>query len=82
VPKSTASRVLSVIPPFAPFSMPMRMAAGAASILEIVLAVVLLVATIAGIAVVASRIYAQVLLRRGTRISWREALRTLRSPSR
>ncbi len=81
VPKSGAARVLSVIPFFAPFEMPMRMAAGAASVVEIVTALVLLVATIAGVAVVASRIYAQVLLQRGTRIKWMAALKSIRTPS-
>jgi ABC-2 type transport system permease protein len=78
VPKSGAARVLSVIPFFAPFEMPMRMAAGAASVVEIVAALVLMVAAVAGVAVLASRIYAQVLLQRGTRITWMAALRTLR----
>lgn len=82
VPKSTPARVLSVIPFFAPFEMPMRMAAGAASVVEIVLALVLLVLAVAGVAVLASRIYAQVLLQRGTRITWSAALRTLRSGSK
>ncbi|MPY94138.1 MAG: ABC transporter permease subunit [Acidimicrobiia bacterium] len=78
-PASTPARVLSLIPPFAPFSMPLRMAAGAASVLEIVVSLTLLVLSILAIWKLASRIYAQVLLRRGTRIPWTEALRTLRS---
>lgn len=79
LPKSTGARILSVIPFFAPFEMPLRMAAGAASVVEVVVALVLLAATIVGVAVLASRIYAQVLLQRGTRISWKDALRSLRS---
>ncbi len=74
VPDSTASRVLSLIPPIAPFLMPMRMAAGAASVLEVVGAVVLLVAATVGVWKLTGRIYDQVLLRRGSRISWRDAL--------
>lgn len=74
VPDSTASTVLSLIPPIAPFLMPMRMAAGAASAVEVVVALALLLAAIVGVSKLAGRIYAQVLLRRGTRISWREAL--------
>ncbi len=79
VPKSGVARVLSVIPFFAPFEMPLRMASGAASVVEIVTALVLLIATVAGVAVVASRIYAQVLLQRGTRIKWMAALKSLRA---
>jgi ABC-2 type transport system permease protein len=74
VPASTASRVLSVLPPTAPFLMPMRMAAGAASIVEIVTAVVLLVLGTWAMWRLSSKVYEQVLLRRGTRIHWREAL--------
>ena len=77
VPESTASRVLSVIPPVAPFLMPMRMAAGAASVVEVVLALVLLVATTVVVWKLAGKIYEQVLLRRGSRIPWREALALL-----
>lgn len=77
VPESTASRVLSVTPPVAPFLMPMRMAAGAASVVEVVLALVLLVATTVVVWKLAGRVYEQVLLRRGSRIPWREALALL-----
>jgi len=74
VPDSTASTILSLLPPIAPFLMPMRMAAGAASTVEIAIAVAgLLVATLAAWKL-AGRIYEQVLLRRGSRIGWREAL--------
>jgi len=77
-PETGASRVLSVIPPIAPFLMPMRMAAGAASVVEVVVALVLLVATVFALWKLAARIYEQVLLRRGDRIAWREALTLLR----
>jgi ABC-2 type transport system permease protein len=77
-PESTASTVLSMIPPFAPFLMPMRMAAGAASVVEVVVAIAgMIVATIATWKL-ASRIYEQVLLRRGSRIGWRKAFALLR----
>lgn len=78
IPESTASRVLSMIPPIAPMLMPMRMAAGAASIVEVVVAVVLLLATTWGAWKLAGQIYQQVLLRRGSRISWRDAVSLLR----
>lgn len=79
VPKSGASRVLSILPPVAPFLMPMRMAAGAASVLEITVALVLLAAAIVALWQLSSRVYEQVLLRRGSRIPWREALSLRRS---
>jgi ABC-2 type transport system permease protein len=59
--------------------MPMRMAAGAAAPWEIGLAIVLMVASAVAVTKLAGRIYEQVLLRRGTRITWRQAAATLRS---
>ena len=79
VPESTASRIMSVLPPMAPLLMPMRMAAGAASVAEIALAVVLLALAIVAMWKLAGKIYEQVLLRRGSRISWREAFGLLRA---
>lgn len=73
MPESTATTILSLIPPMAPMLMPMRMAAGAASVVEVIVALVLLLASILGAWKVAGRIYEQVLLRRGSRISWRDA---------
>ena len=73
VPDSLTSRIMSVIPPIAPLLMPMRMAAGAASWYEVAAALVLLLASIWGIWKLTGRIYSQVLLRRGSRISWRDA---------
>lgn len=78
VPESLVSRIMSIIPPIAPLLMPMRMAAGAASVVEVVVALVLLLATTVAAWKLASRIYEQVLLRRGSRITWRDALRLLR----
>src|SRR5690606_13455490 len=74
VPESTASRVLSVIPPIAPFLMPMRMASGAASVLEIAASLVLLVGAVVLAWKLTATIYEQVLLHRGSRIPWRTAL--------
>jgi ABC-2 type transport system permease protein len=81
VPTSMASRILSVLPPIAPFLMPMRMAAGAASVVEIVVALVLLLGATVAAWKLAGRIYEQVLLRRGSRIPWSEALALLRPGS-
>jgi ABC-2 type transport system permease protein len=78
VPDSTASRIMSIIPPMAPFLMPMRMAAGSASVAEVVTAVALLVATTFVAWKVAGKVYEQVLLRRGSRIAWRDAIALVR----
>lgn len=78
-PDSTASTVLSLLPPIAPLLMPMRMAAGAASVVEVVVALVLLLLSIWATWKLAGRIYEQVLLQRGSRISWGHALSLLRS---
>lgn len=77
-PDTLVSRVLSVLPPIAPFLMPMRMAAGSASVLEVAVALVLLVGSTVVAWKVSGRIYEQVLLRRGSRIPWRDALALVR----
>lgn len=71
--ESLGSRVLSMVPPTAPLSMPMRMAAGDAALWEVVVALLLLLAAIVGVWKLTGRIYDQVLLRRGSRISWGDA---------
>jgi ABC-2 type transport system permease protein len=73
-PESAASRFLSVLPPVSPFLMPMRMTAGAASVVEVAVALVLLFGATVAAWKLASRIYEEVLLRRGSRIAWREVL--------
>lgn len=77
-PESTVSTVMSLLPPIAPLLMPMRMAAGAASVVEVGVSLVLLVGAILAAWTVTGRIYEQVLLRRGTRISWRDAASLIR----
>lgn len=78
-PESTASAWLSILPPIAPLLMPMRMAAGAASGVEIAVSLALLTGSVAIAWIVTGRIYEQVLLQRGTRIGWRSAASLLRS---
>ena len=78
-PQSRSSTILSLLPPVAPFLMPMRMAAGAASVAEVLLSVLLLLASIYGVWKLAGRIYGQVLLHRGSRITWRSAFGLLRA---
>ena len=79
VPDSLASRILSVIPPFAPLLMPLRMVTGSASILEITVAAVLLLAAIYGMLRLAGAVYARTLLHRGSRLRWKEVLHLTRS---
>lgn len=74
-PGSVPSRVLSVLPPFAPLLMPLRMATGSASVLEIALAAVLLVVAVVSLLRLAGVIYARTVLHRGSRLHWGEALR-------
>jgi ABC-2 type transport system permease protein len=75
-PDSTVALVMSLLPPFAPLLMPLRIATGSASPLEVVVAVVLLVAAIYGMLRLAGAVYARTLLHRGTRLTWRQALRS------
>lgn len=71
------ARVLSVLPPFAPLLMPLRIATGSASVLEIVAAAVLLIAGVVAMLRLAGRVYAHTLLHRGSRLGWRQALRSI-----
>jgi ABC-2 type transport system permease protein len=75
-PDSTVARVMSMVPPFTPLLMPLRMATGSASAWEVVVAVVLLVAATYGMLRFAGAIYGRTLLHRGTRLTWRQALRS------
>ena len=74
-PTSLAARILSVLPPFAPLLMPLRMVTGAASIVEIIVAAILLALSVIGMLRLAGSVYARTLLHRGSRLRWREALR-------
>jgi len=78
-PTSLATRVLSLIPPFAPLLMPLRMVTGAASIVEIVVAAVLLAISVVAMIRLAGSVYARTLLHRGSRLTWRDALRRTKS---
>ena len=73
-PTSTATRIVSIIPPFAPLLMPVRIAAGAASVVEVVVAAVLLAAALVGMLRLAGSVYGRTLLHRGSRLRWRQAL--------
>jgi len=78
-PTSTAARIVSLLPPFAPMAMPARIAAGAALWWEVVLAIVLMLVAIVGMIRVAGQIYAHSLLQTGARVKFRDALRDIRA---
>jgi ABC-2 type transport system permease protein len=65
--------LLSILPPLAPVLMPVRIASGDAQLWQIALAAVLTVATIVGLNFGAGRIYANSVLRTGTRVRLRDA---------
>jgi ABC-2 type transport system permease protein len=74
-PSSPTATVLSLLPPFAPLLMPLRIATASATWWEIVVSAVLLIGAIVLVLRAAGAIYARTLLHRGSRITWREALR-------
>ncbi|MCU1401298.1 MAG: yhaP [Acidimicrobiales bacterium] len=73
-PYSTVARVVSVLPPFAPLLMPLRISIGAASVVEIVLSAVLLLVATIGMLRLAGAVYGRTLLHRGSRLRWKQAL--------
>jgi ABC-2 type transport system permease protein len=75
---ATLTTILSLIPPFTPVLMSIRMAAGEVPLWEGLLAVALVLASIIGVTWLGARIYANSILRFGARIRILEALR--RSP--
>ena len=74
-PASTLSTVLSILPPFAPILMPVRMASGGALAWEVGLALILTVISTLGLTWIAGRIYSNSVLRLGARVRFRDALR-------
>lgn len=80
-PSSAATRVLSVLPPFSPLLMPLRIATGSAAVYEIVLAAVALVGGIYGMLRLTGAVYGRTLLHRGSRVSWRTAVSMARGRS-
>jgi len=71
---STVAVVLSMIPPWTPLLMPLRIATGSASWWQVAVGVALLVLTTVVVLRLAASIYSRTLLQRGRRISWRQAL--------
>jgi ABC-2 type transport system permease protein len=74
-PSGPTVTVLSLLPPFAPILMPGRMAMGVAPLWQVVLSIVLALATIAAITWLGGKVYANAVLRTGARVKLREALR-------
>ena len=77
-PDALLSRLLSYVPFSSPVIMPIRLATGSAAAWELALSVILLLATAWWTVVLAGRIYESTLLRTGSRMSWREAIRLAR----
>lgn len=74
-PEATWVQVGSILPPFAPVMMPMRVATGGVPAGEMALALVLTVATAIGAIALGARVYRGGITRTGPRMSLREALR-------
>ena len=75
-PDNTLVGVLSIIPVFAPTLMPMRLAMGGVPGWEAALSVGLVVVLIPVLVWLAGRIYANAVMRRGSRVKLTDALRT------
>jgi ABC-2 type transport system permease protein len=73
-PTGTISSVMSWIPPFSAILMPLRIAAGVASPVQVVGTVLLTVAVTSALAVGASAIYRRSILLSGARVGWKQAL--------
>lgn len=73
-PDGTLSTILSWVPPFSAILMPLRIAAGVASPLQVIGTIAIMTAATAGVAAVAAKIYRRSILRVGTTVPWREAL--------
>ena len=74
-PGEGLARTLAWIPPFSPLLMPLQQASGEAGVGITVLAVVLMLAATAVFTWLGGRIYAGAVLRSGSRVTLREALR-------
>lgn len=72
-PESTLANTLSWIPPFSAIMMPLRIAAGVTSPVQIVGSAILMIVTTAILAMGAAKIYQRSILRIGKTVSWKEA---------
>lgn len=73
--ENTVLRVASLLPPFAPMTMPLRMATGEAALWEIGLSMALMVAAIYLLVRLAGKIYSGGLLHTGAKVKLRDAWR-------
>lgn len=74
-PESAWVTVGSILPPFAPMMMPMRVAVGGVPAWEMILALALTAALVVGVIALGARVYRGGITRTGARLSLREALR-------
>ncbi len=74
--ENTILRVSSLLPMFAPMTMPIRIAGGDAAGWEIAVSLGLMVIATYGLIRFAGRVYAGGILQSGGRVKWREAFRT------
>jgi ABC-2 type transport system permease protein len=80
-PEGAWARLVSVLPPTAPFAMPGRIALGVAEWWEPVLAVILALAAIAALVVFAGRMYTGAILHIGSRLRLRDAWNATTRPT-
>ena len=74
-PANKLCEVMSIIPPFAPTMMPMRLAMGGVPAWEAILAVVLMLITIPALVALSGRMYRNAVMRTGARVKFTEAFR-------
>ena len=74
-PDNPIGVALWLLPPFAPVTMPARMATGDAQVWQVVLAIALMLAAIGGVNSLAVRIYSNSVLRIGSRVRLADAWR-------
>jgi ABC-2 type transport system permease protein len=75
-PSSTLSRIVSIVPFSAALSMPVRISLGAATPLEVVASLVLMIGSTALLIPLAGRVYSGAVLRTGARVKLRDAWRS------
>ena len=68
-------RIASLLPMFAPMTMPLRIAGGDAQVWEVVASLALMIVATYGLVRFAGRVYAGGLLQSGSKVKWREAFR-------
>ncbi|MCW2545490.1 MAG: transporter permease [Frankiales bacterium] len=74
-PDSTFASIMSWVPPFSVVLMPLRIASGVASGVQVVGTIAVMLVTTSGLVVVAGKVYQRSILRTGTTFSWKQVLR-------